>query len=143
MTQPITDYQRKEAFLYLDRLQGGGTVAMNTPYTPTYLCDVFGHDYDTAVGLLKDWLRLRSIQQRSQFGSLEWRVPPRHDEASVAFTFSGKFALFMALIKAMARAEQRHLREARDERTCPECERPVGDSNECQTCSASDHLEAP
>ena len=52
----LTTYQRLEAYKYLIELRNSHTVPMDTNYTATYLCDVFGYDYETCRTLLLEWL---------------------------------------------------------------------------------------
>ena len=113
MGKPLTDFQREEAFKYLDGLRDSGTVEMATGYTPTYLCDVFGHDYGTSWDLLQEWLWPAEPPKKSH-------EPPgkpapvrikEHDVdgekyTTISLTFSGPLDMLMALLHGMAKAEQ-------------------------------------
>lgn len=110
MSKPLTEYQRNAAFAYLDELRDSGKVQMDNGYTPTYLCDVFGHSYGTAWDLLQEWRGpvepitapepTVRIQQHDADGS-------GTAHTTVEFTFAGTFEMLMALLHGMAEAEQR------------------------------------
>jgi hypothetical protein len=110
MGRPLTDFQRKEAFTYLDGLRDSGTVIMNTSYTPTYLCDVFGHDYDTSQQLLNEWVGkiIHGPSPKSQEDPVHIHEHNVDGEkyTTISFKFAGTIEMLMALLHGMAKAEQ-------------------------------------
>jgi hypothetical protein len=102
MTKHLTDFQREEAFKYLDGLRDSGTVQMDTGYTPTYLCDVFGHDYGTSWDLLQEWLgHVKPAPVRVQEHNVDGDT-----YTTISLTFAGPIQMLMALLQGMAIAEQ-------------------------------------